>query len=230
MRGRDDADAYSRERPLGKLDGVHSDLRLGVPRPQQRVFFGDSECENAYNDSLVGLERLGCALVEIDMAPFYETARLLYDGPWVAERTAVVRDLLTTNPDAFHPVTRAVIETGSLISAVDAFNAFYRLEELRRQSERVFETIDMLVLPTAPTAYTVEEMRAEPIKLNSNLGTYTNFVNLLDLCGIAIPASLSKDKLPFGITLLAPGGQDAEAASLGRAFQAETGLPYGAIG
>src|SRR3974390_741191 len=163
------------------------------------------------------------------MQPFYETARLLYEGPWVAERAVVVRELLASIPDAIHPVTRAIIEPGLRISAANAFATFYRLEELRRTAERVFNTIDMLAVPTAPAAYTVEQVLADPIKLNSNLGTYTNFVNLLDLCGIAVPASVTANGVPFGITLLGAGGQDAKTASLGRAFHAEARLPYGAL-
>jgi allophanate hydrolase len=229
MAGRDEADAYSRERPLGAMEQSSGGVKIGVPRPEQRIFFGDDEFGRCYAGALAGLERLGCTVVEIDMRPFYEMARLLYEGPWVAERTAAVRNLLASNPEALHPVTRAIIEPGLRISAADAFSAFYRLEELRRKAEHVFEEIDVLALPTAPTAYTVEQALAEPVTLNSNLGTYTNFVNLLDLCGIALPAAITKTNTPFGITLLAPGGQDAKAAALGRAFHAKTGLPYGAL-
>ena len=88
----------------------------------------------------------------------------------------------------------------------------------------------MLLVPTMPTVYTVEQVLADPIQLNSRLGTYTNFVNLLDLCGLALPASLRADGIPFGVTLLAPGGSDALLASLGRVFHADTGLPLGATG
>ena len=228
MAGPDKEDAYARARPVGALDQLPNGIRLGVPRSKQRLFF-DREFESAYAQSLEKFEELGCTLIETDMQPFYETARLLYEGPWVAERAVVVRELLASIPDAIHPVTRAIIEPGLRISAANAFAAFYRLEELRRTAERVFNTIDMLAVPTAPAAYTVEQVLDDPIKLNSNLGTYTNFVNLLDLCGIAVPASVTANGVPFGITLLAPGGQDAKTASLGRAFHAEARLPYGAL-
>jgi allophanate hydrolase len=127
-------------------------------------------------------------------------------------------------------VTREIILGGARASAVDAFAAFYRLEELRRAADRVFLEVDALVLPTAPTVYAVEEVLANPIELNSRLGTYTNFVNLLDLCGIAVPAALADDGTPFGVTFVAPAGRDAMLASIARAFHAETGLPLGAIG
>ncbi len=125
-------------------------------------------------------------------------------------------------------MTREITVGGFKPSAMDAFAAFYKLEELRRVAERTFTQIDALALPTAPTAYTVAEVLADPIRLNSRLGTYTNFVNLLDLCGLAVPSAITDDGVPFGITLLAPGGKDALLASLGRMFHADTRLPLGA--
>ena len=153
---------------------------------------------------------------------------MLYEGPWVAERTIAVGDLLQSNPEALHPVTREIVAGGMKPTAIDAFKAFYKLEELRRVSEHTFRAIDALALPTAPTAYTVEQVLSDPIQLNSRLGTYTNFVNLLDLAGLALPAAIN-DRVPFGITLLAPGGEDARLAEIGRVFHADTGLPLGAL-
>jgi allophanate hydrolase len=227
MAGFDSKDPYSRKRPLGALG--QAPRRLGVPRAGQRLFFGDHAFEHAYEEALERLTGLGCAITEIDIEPFYETARLLYDGPWVAERTITVRSLLASDPDAIHPVTREIILSGLRPTAIDAFAAFYKLEELRRVADATFETIDALALPTAPTAYTVAQMLADPIQLNSRLGTYTNFVNLLDLCGLALPAAFTPAGIPFGITLLAPGGDDARLAALGRAFEATVKLPLGAL-
>ena len=224
--GPDVNDAYSRNRPLGKT-GPMPACRMGVPRPGERIFFGDTRAAADYAAALDRLVRLGGMLVEIDIEPFYETARLLYEGPWVAERYAAVESLIASLPEAMHPVTREIILGGARPSAVAAFKAFYRLEELRRAAERVFDRIDLLALPTAPTVYTVDQVLADPIALNSRLGTYTNFVNLLDLCGLALPAALH-DRRPFGITLLAPGGHDALLASVGRIFHADTALPLGA--
>ena len=151
------------------------------------------------------------SIVEIDIEPFYETARLLYEGPWVAERAITAKPVLDSDPDALHPVTREIIVSGLKPTAMDAFAAFYKLEALRRVAERTFATVDALALPTAPTAYTVAQVLADPIQLNSRLGTYTNFVNLLDLCGLALPAAFTPAGVPFGITLLAPGGNDARS-------------------
>jgi allophanate hydrolase len=148
----------------------------------------------------------------------------------VAERYIAARSLIASAPESMHPITRQIILGGAKPTAVDAFASFYMLEELRRVRDRTFREIDALVLPTMPTAYTVEQVLADPIQLNSRLGTYTNFVNLLELCGLAVPASFRQDGTPFGITLLARSGKDAMLASIGRAFHADTNLPLGATG
>jgi allophanate hydrolase len=228
MGGYDAHDPYSRKRVPGSLTAFPKDLKLGVPRNGQLIFFGDKASEKAYADALKRWTSLGATLVEFDLEPFYETARLLYDGPWVAERLLVIRDLLASAPDAIHPVTREITIAGARQSATDTFAALYKLQELKRVAEQAFTAIDALVLPTAPTAYTTAQVLANPIELNSRLGTYTNFVNLLDLCGLAIPAAMRADGIPFGITLLAPGGDDALLASIGRVFHADTKLPVGA--
>ncbi|WP_213772207.1 allophanate hydrolase [Bradyrhizobium sp. dw_78] len=227
MAGPDAADPYSRTRPLARMTAFPAGLRLGVPRSGQLIFFGDKASEHAYRDALQRWAALGATLVEFDLEPFYETARLLYEGPWITERYLVIRDLLASSPDAIHPVTREITLPGARLTAADTFAALYRLQALRKVSDRTFADIDALVLPTAPTVYGTAQVLANPIELNSRLGTYTNFVNLLDLCGLALPAAMRADGAPFGITLLAPGGRDAQLASIGRAFHADTGLPLG---
>jgi allophanate hydrolase len=226
--GLDSADPYSRDRPLAQLAAFPDGLKLGVPRNGQLMFFGDKASEQAYADALKRWTALGATLIEFDLEPFYETARLLYEGPWIAERYLVIRDLLASSPEAIHPVTREITLPGARLSAADTFAALYRLQALRRTSARTFADLDALVLPTAPTAYSTAQVLANPIELNSRLGTYTNFVNLLDLCGLALPSAIRSDDIPFGITLLAPAGQDAQLASIGRVFQADTGLTLGA--
>lgn len=227
MAAPDESDAYSRTRPLAQTTAFPARLRLGIPKVGQLEFFGDTINEAAYDDAVKRWQSLGAELVAFDIEPLYETARLLYEGPWVAERYLVIRDLLATNPNAVHPVTREITLAGAKPSAADTFEALYRLQALRGSAARAFGTIDALVLPTAPTAYSVEQVLANPIELNSRLGTYTNFVNLLDLCGLAIPAAMRADGIPFGITLLAPAGQDAALASIGRVFHADTRLSVG---
>ena len=228
--GLDPADAYSRERPLRAVGPLPDGLRLGVPVAGDRLFFGDRASEAAYDAALAQFARLGARIVEINIEPFYAAARLLYDGPWVAERYLAARALIASAPEELHPVTRQVILAGAHGTMADAFAAFYQLEELRRVRDHIFGTIDALVLPTAPTVYTIEEVLADPIGLNSRLGTYTNFVNLLDLCGLAVPASMRPDGRPFGVTLLAPAGEDAALAAIGREFHHASGLPLGALG
>jgi allophanate hydrolase len=227
MAGPDGADPFSRNRALAAMTPFPRQLRLGVPRNGQLIFFGDKASEKAYGDALKRWTALGAELVEFDLEPLYETARLLYEGPWVAERYLVIRNLLASSPDSIHPVTREITIAGARLSAADTFSALYRLQALRRIAERAFAHIDALVLPTAPTVYSTAQVLANPIELNSRLGTYTNFVNLLDLCGLALPAAIRSDDIPFGITLLAPAGHDAQLASIGRVFHADTKLTIG---
>ena len=230
MAGPDPADPFSRDRPLGEITPLPAKLRLGVPRGGQLIFFGDKAAEAAYGDAIRRWAALGAEIVEFDMEPFYETARLLYEGPWVAERYLVIRNLLASSPDSIHPVTREIIAPGSRLTATETFSALYRLQGLRKIAERAFVNIDAIVLPTAPTVYATRQVLANPIELNSRLGTYTNFVNLLDLCGLSLPASMRPDDTPFGITLLGPAGRDALLASIGRVFHADTKLAVGARG
>jgi allophanate hydrolase len=228
--GPDAADPYSRPRPLGTPGAMPTGVRLGVPLQGQRLFFGDNISAAAYEAALARFIRLGALITEIDIEPFYETARLLYDGPWVAERYITARKLIASAPEAMHPVTRQIILAGSHPSAVDAFAAFYELEELRRVRDHTFRAIDALVLPTVPTVYTTAQVLEDPIGLNSRLGTYTNFVNLLDLCALSVPAAILPEGIPFGVTLIGRAGEDAALAAVGRLFHAETELPMGATG
>ncbi|MEP9353788.1 allophanate hydrolase [Xanthobacter sp. KR7-65] len=226
--GFDPEDAYSRDMPLAPLGAAPPAPVLGILPAHQREFFGDADAAKTYTDALERFASLGAVLKEIDFAPFAECARLLYEGPWVAERWIVAEKLLTTDPEAVHPVTRAITEPGGTASAADAFRATYRLKELRAKVAPTLAGIDALLLPTAPSAYSVEEVLADPVRLNSRNGTYTNFVNLMDLCGIAVPAAISSSGVPYGVTLLAPAGRDAQMAALGRAFVAAGDLPLGA--
>ena len=136
MAGPDTADPFSRDRPLAAMTAFPGKLRLGVPRNGQLIFFGDKHSEQAYGEALKRWTSLGAALVEFDLEPFYETARLLYEGPWVAERYLVIRDLLASSPDAIHPVTREITVPGSRLTAADTFAALYRLQALRRVADR----------------------------------------------------------------------------------------------
>jgi allophanate hydrolase len=224
----DEQDPYSRRFALSAPGACPQHPRLGVPRENQRQFFGDRRAAMAYDTALTRFVEMGATLIEIDVEPLYETARLLYEGPWVAERYLTARALVEKAPEALHPVTLQIVSGGAKPSAADAFEAFYRVQELKRVCERMLAPLDALVVPTAPSTYTIDEVLTDPVTLNSRLGTYTNFVNLLDLCGLAIPASMSADGLPFGVTLLAPAGRDMQLATIGAAFHARSGLTLGA--
>lgn len=225
--GYDPADAYSRARPpVAQADS----LRYGVPRSDQLEFFGNDEYARLYAKGLALLDELGGERVEIDYAPLLAAANLLYEGPWVAERYAAVRDFFDARPDAFLPVIRGILEKATSYSAADAFAAQYRLEELRREIAPLWERIDCLALPTAGTIYTVAEVQADPLRLNSNLGRYTNFANLLDLSALALPNGFGADGLPAGLTLLAPAFCEERLLAIGQEFQQRRNLPLGATG
>src|SRR6202049_535288 len=227
--GPDAADPYSHSRPVGTAGPMPDGVKLGVPLQGQRLFFGDTMSAKAYDEALARLTSLGAKIVEIDIEPFYEAARLLYDGPWVGERYLGAETLIASSPESLHPVTRQIILAGAHRTAAETFAAFYQLEELRRVAEHTFGSIVALVLPTAPTVYSVEQVLADPIQLNSRLGTYTNFVNLLDPCGLAVPSWSALDGARFGLTLLATAGADAALAESGRQYHAATNLPLGTL-
>jgi allophanate hydrolase len=218
--GFDPADPYSKalaDRPLARK-------RIGVPRRDQRTFFGDAESEYFYDravDTLTGL----ADVVEIDYAPLQEAAQLLYGGPWVAERAAAMADILAEHPAAIDPTVREVVAPGLAISAVELFNGIYRLAELKRHADTLWESIDLLAFPTTGTTYRVAELRAAPVALNSALGFYTNFVNLLDMAAIAVPAGIRANGTGFGITLIGPADSDRALLDAADAYILAADIP-----
>ncbi len=205
----DAEDPYSRQtkdRALGR--------RIGVPRPDQLNWCGDEESPALFDAALKAIEGAGMEPVESDIGFLQDTAAMLYQGPWVAERTAALSDLLRDDPSALHPVVRAIVEQGLNVTAVDTFRAQYRLQTQIRRAAQMWDGIDALVLPTAPTSYRIADLLDDPITLNSNLGLYTNFVNLLDMSAIAVPAGFRKDRTGFGITLIGPAWADAALLKL----------------
>lgn len=226
----DDTDAYSRAFAAGSFGARPPALRVGVPARADRQFFGDAVMQAAYEDALRRLAGLGCMLVELPFADFYAVANLLYEGAWVAERYAAIKDFFDAHEASLHPVTRKIYGGAKALTAADAFRGFYALQGYRRKLAPVIGAVDVICVPTAPTHYTVADLEKEPIRENSRLGTYTNFVNLLDLCGIAVPSGTRSDGLPASVTLLAPAGRDAVTATLGAALHGATGLTLGATG
>jgi allophanate hydrolase len=215
-KGSDPRDPYSRVPGTG--DGAApwagGSFRFGVPAPHQLEFFGDQESAGLFAAAVARLEQLGGTRVEIDFSIFRAVAELLYSGPWVAERLAAIYAFFESHSAEMNPVVAGIIGGARRYSAVDAFEAEYRLRALRQDSEREWERMDVMVVPSAPTICTHEEIAGDPVRLNSNLGYYTNFVNLLDQAAVATPGGFRSDGLPFGITFIAPAFTDEALLAL----------------
>ena len=217
--GYDAADAYSQALAQAPAWPSPAGLAVGVPAAADRRFDGSAAAEASYAATLDRLAAAGLQIRELPFEAFYEIAALLYEGPWVAERYAAIRSLIEAEPDALYPVTLQIIGKAPEYSAADAFTAAYRLADLRRAVEPLLASVDLLCLPTAPRNPTVAEVTADPVGVNSMLGTYTNFVNLLGLCGISVPSAPREDGEPASVTLLAPSGQDQRLARLAGAIR-----------
>ncbi len=213
-RGEDAEDAYSRSFAMLGPAAVRAGLRIGVPTADTLVTDGDAIQTESFHAALARLRAGGAEVTEIDFEPFYAVARLLYEGAWVAERTAALGTRLTERPETLHEVTRAIISGGLKLTAVDAFRGQYRLAELRKHCDRLMDTLDLLCVPTIPRFVTLTDIEADPIGPNSLLGTYTNFVNLLDMSGIAVPCGRRSDGRPASVTLLGRAGADGVLAGV----------------
>ena len=206
--GPDDADSYSRSAPAHATASFNADFSFGVPRTDQLNFFGNPDTPALFDAAVTSLEAAGGKQVEIDFSVFLKTARLLYEGAIVAERYAAIRPFIQRQADALHPVTRKIIEGAQTFSAADAYDTLYELQACRAAAAKLWQQLDLILTPTAGTIYTIHEVEQDPIQTNSNLGYYTNFMNLLDLSAIAIPAGFQGNGLPFGVTLCAPAFHD----------------------
>ncbi len=216
----DAEDPFSRAaEPYGFDFGAAPKFRFGVPKTTSLHFFGNAECEKVFRVGVEELEELGGSAVEIDLQPFLDAARLLYDGPWVAERYAAIREFFDTHSNDLFPVTREIIGKSRHWLAADAYAALYKLRELKRIADKVWSEVDVVITPTAGTIYTIAELEANPIQLNSNLGYYTNFMNLLDYAATAVPTGFEANGLPLGVTLFAPAHQDVPLLHLASKLQ-----------
>lgn len=229
IEGADAADEYSRFAPGPAVPGTGAGpCTIGVPAalPPQV----DAATASAFERALATLRTLGHVVKPLDFGPLYEVGALLYTGPWVAERHAVVRALLAEQPEALDPAVRSVIAGASRFSATDAFEAQYRLRRLARRAEALVAGCDALMMPTAPQQPTLVQVAADPIGTNAALDRFTGFVNLLGWCALALPASVREDGLPFGVTFVAQAGMDAALTQLGMAWQTAVRAPLGATG
>jgi allophanate hydrolase len=224
----DPRDAYSRPNPSwnhASAFGVPRPFRFGVPRPQDREFFGCPEGPGLFAAAIRQLEAVGGEAVEFDFSPFAEAARLLYEGPWVAERYAVAGPLIERDPQAVLPVIREVLAGAPQASAVAAFRAQYRLQELKARCDAVVAPLDCVLTPTIGRPVTLAEMQAEPVARNSELGYYTNFMNLLDYAAVAAPSGFMADGLPWGVTLFGRAFTDQYLLGIADAVQRHHGHP-----
>jgi allophanate hydrolase len=224
--GFDAADAGSRS--VAMLGVKPRGLRVAVPEPLE--FYGDREAEQAFAQALDRLQAMpGIEIVRIPFAPFAQAAELLYAGPWVAERRAALGTFFDQHPQEIDPTVRSIVAQADNYSAVDAFNAIYRLAALRREAEALMASVDCMVVPTTPTMPTLAAVAQDPIARNSELGYYTNFVNLFDMAALSVPSAARSDGLPAGITLIGPAGSDHRLAAAGEAFLALTGHGGGTV-
>ena len=219
-RGFDASDPYSRALRPGDdaAPWLERPFRFGVPPSAQLQFFGDEEAQELFAAAVEKVERLSGEKVEIDFSLFRAAAALLYQGPWVAERLAAIQGFIREHAAEMNPVVRGIIAGAERYSAVDAFSAQYKLNELCQAAAKEWAKIDVLVLPTTGTIYTHEQVAADPVGKNTNLGYYTNFVNLMDLGAVAVPAGLRSNGLPFGISFIGRAFSDEALLHLAHRF------------
>jgi allophanate hydrolase len=202
-------------------------FRFGIPAREHLDFCGDGEAARLFEEAVRRLETLGGKRIEVDYTAFDTAQRLLYEGPFLAERNSVINAFVGADAEKLYPVTRAILASAEKWTGVDTFAAIHRLAELKREARRLFESMDVLVVPTTPTIFTIAQIEADPIGLNARLGSYTNYANLMELCGVAVPSGFRSDGLALGITVIAPPFQEAKAAAIAAAFHQSIDLPLG---
>ncbi|WPO42194.1 amidase family protein [Tardiphaga sp. 42S5] len=221
--------------PLSRTDADEIDLRLrlperltlAIPRSEQLKFFGDDEARRTYESNLATLESLGHRLKPVDFTVFEEAGRLVFQSAMVAERLIDYADVVQNNPEAIHPAVWASIEPGFKYTARDALTAIYAMKVAQRQASLVLQGCDAMVVPTVPTIFTIEQMLSDPMALNTAMGTYTYFVNPLDMCAVAIPGRARSDGLRSSLCFVSRAGEDGLVRTLGRSFEGAVGSKSG---
>lgn len=216
----DPSDVYAR-----KLPEIHRSIArtfcVGVPHEEQLEFFGDDEARALFNTAVKRFEALGGVVKRIDFSAFINAANLLYSGPWVAERYVATKELLERSPKSFLEVTQGIIAQGKTKSASDYFEAEYQLKAFGREAETILESVDFILTPTTGTIFTIEALLNHPVELNTQLGYYTNFMNLLDFSAYALPAGFRENGLPFGITIFSNAFMDKALLEMGTRYMKE---------
>ncbi|MBF0265078.1 MAG: allophanate hydrolase [Gammaproteobacteria bacterium] len=225
---------YNPEDPFSKnialsASNPKQEFRFAVPKPEQLEFFGNAYFQEQFQEAVKQMEKLGGQKVMIDFAPFMAAAKLLYEGPWVTERYLAAKDIVDNKPEVLLDVIRNIIEPGKDHKATDVYSALYQLLKYKQQTDLILADVDFLMTPTAGTIYDIEQVNSDPIKLNSNLGYYTNYMNLLDYSAIALPFSLNEEKMPFGITIVAQAFEDKQLISYAKQWQGSLKLSLGAM-
>lgn len=202
-------------------------LKIGIPDKENTPFFGDDEAETSFNKAVETIKNMGAAVQEIDFSPFVEIGTMLFDGPILAERMASVGSFLESHKEDVNPVVRGIIDKAKTYTAVDLYNELHRLQHLKALAFEQLEKVDALMVPTTGTIYKIAEVEKDPVTLNKNMGHYTYFANLIGLSALAVPASIRKDKLPFGVCFIAGQKKDHSLLTLGSRWQKKTNLPFG---
>ncbi|OEE67057.1 allophanate hydrolase [Enterovibrio norvegicus FF-33] len=225
----DPSDCYARDFSDSDSGVIYSfdKPRIGVPRDTQLAFFGNDNYRCRFTESKAQCEALGAELVDVDFSPFLDAAKLLYHGPWVAERYAGIKAFFDEHEADCDPAIQAIIGGARGLTAVDAFNAQYQLQALKKRCDAILNSVDAILIPTAGNIYTIEEMQADPIQLNTNLGFYTNFMNLLDYAAIAVPADDESENMPFGITLFSDKGTEPKLLEMAKAYTGKSRIEVG---
>ncbi|MGY5449604.1 allophanate hydrolase [Agarivorans sp. MS3-6] len=230
----DSSDCYARQNRDSNHAGLYlaakelTGYKIAVPQAEQLEFFGNQDTQSLFAESLNKLQQLGAELVEIDFEPFLTAAKLLYEGPWVAERYAAIESFMEQDPSRCLPVIQTIIGGAKSVTGVEAFKAFYKLQAYKNICDPIVEQFDAIVTPTAGSTYTIAQLNADPIQLNSNMGYYTNFMNLLDYSAISVPAGFQASGLPFGITLFSQAYADRKLLSMAALIQQSNGYALGA--
>jgi len=225
--GHDPLDAWSRKLAMASQPYPAS-FRFGVP--SALLFHGDAAAELAFKEAITRAQAMGGTAVPIDFSPLADVAALLYESALVAERYTAIRSFFDAHEAQVVEPVRSIIAAGRNYSAADLYEVQTRIKLLGQRADAMWQQIDCLLVPTAPTHYTIAQMQQDPVALNRNLGVYTNFVNLLDYAALSVPSSIRPDGLPFGITLIGLAGSDWQLAELGQRYHHLSGLTQGATG